>query len=81
MAVTGNEKTSWELDKEAAKDTVSTFIRLQLRDEYRRRMNLVWPEVNRQIDELTALGAKVDIPLLIRQIVIEKGLGLPGGSQ
>lgn len=81
MAVTGNEKTQWELDKEAAKDTVSTFIRLQLRDEYRRRMNIVWPEVNRQIDDLTSLGAKVDIPKLIRQVILEQGLSLPGGSQ
>ena len=66
--VGGNRKTSTELDKEAAKDLVRSFIRAQASDFFRRKMNDVWPEVNEAFDEAISNGAKVDLPALLRQV-------------
>jgi hypothetical protein len=66
--VTGNRKTRAELDKEAAKDLVSSFIRVQARDFYRRKMNQIWPEVSDAIDLALGAGNAVDLPALIKQL-------------
>lgn len=72
--VTGSRKTSAELDKEAAKDLVRSFVRVQASDFFRRRFNEVWPEVNDAIDEALASGAKVDLKALIREVFVEQKL-------
>lgn len=64
----GRRKTSTELDKEHAKDMVRSFIRVEASEFFRRKMNDVWPQVSDAIDEATSLGAKVDLPKLMRQI-------------
>lgn len=72
--VTSNRKTTFELDKETARDIVRSVVRVQASDFFRRRMNEVWPQVSDRIDELTALGAKVDIPALVREVMLEHPL-------
>lgn len=74
MAVTSNEKTELELDKEAAKDVVSSYIRLKGRDWFRRQMNAVWPEVNRQIDQAVAEGDRIDVAELVKQVFFDQQL-------
>lgn len=69
--------TESQLDKQAARDAVSTFIRLQARDWHRRQMNRVWEKVSAEIDTAWANGDAVDIPALIRQVFAEpETLGL-----
>ena len=73
--VGSNQKTGMELDKLAAKDAVSSFIRLQARDYHRREMNNIWPQVNEAIDAALANGDAVDVPALIRQVWNGKVIG------
>ena len=67
--VTGSSKTSAELDKEAAKDLVRAFARLESSDYFRRRFNELWPQVNAAMDEAAANGARVDVRTLVRQVL------------
>lgn len=66
--------TDAQLDKAAAKDAVSSFVRVKARDWHRRQMNAVWPLIESQIDMALAQGHSVDIPALIRKVWLDHHL-------
>ena len=66
--------TDAQLDKAAAKDAVSSFVRVQARDWHRRQMNAVWPVIEAQIDAALASGNSIDVPALVRKVWLERHL-------
>ena len=60
--------TPQELDLAAAKDSVSTYIRVKARDFHRREMNRVWPAIAAEVALSVARGDALDLGALIRQV-------------
>lgn len=60
--------TPHQLDLAAAKDAVSTYIRVQSRDFHRREMNRVWPSIQAQVELAISNGDALDLGALIRKV-------------
>jgi hypothetical protein len=60
--------TPEQLDLAAAKDAVSTYLRVKARDFHRRQMNRIWPAIQAQVEQAIANGDALDLPALTRAV-------------
>ena len=70
-------KTAEQLDDEALKSMVTSFITVQAADWRRRQLNRVLPALFHAVDEARASGDAVDVQALLKQIWLDRELPVP----
>ena len=67
-----NPKTETELDDEAIVAYIRSFVSVMAADWRRRQLNVILPDVMKQVDEARAAGHEPNVHAILQKVWIDK---------